>query len=70
MTVGGELNKLAANVAYGRNVAGVHWRSDGYESLRLGERIAVALLRDQKFTYVESSSALTFKGFDGTTITI
>jgi hypothetical protein len=70
ITVGGELNKLAANVAYGRNIAGVHWRSDGYESLRLGERIAIALLEDQKFTYVESSTALTFKAFDGSTITI
>jgi hypothetical protein len=71
ITVGGELNKLAANVAYGRNVAGVHWRSDGYESLRLGERIAVSLLRDQKLTYLENlNSSWSFKGFDGQTITI
>jgi hypothetical protein len=71
MTVGGELNKLAANVAYGRNVAGVHWRSDGYESMRLGERIAVSLLRDQKLTYLENlNSSWSFKGFDGQTITI
>ncbi len=26
LTVGGELNKLASNVAIGRNIAGVHWR--------------------------------------------
>jgi len=29
LTVGGELNKLAANVSIGRDIAGVHWRSDG-----------------------------------------
>src|SRR5687767_15534019 len=28
MTVGSELNKLAGNIAIGRNAAGVHWRSD------------------------------------------
>src|SRR5262249_36868223 len=37
LTVGGELNKLASNVAIGRNIAGVHWRSDAAESLKLGE---------------------------------
>jgi len=31
LTVGGELNKIASNVALGRNTAGVHWRSDGTE---------------------------------------
>jgi hypothetical protein len=29
LTVGGKLNKLASNIALGRNTAGVHWRSDG-----------------------------------------
>jgi hypothetical protein len=70
MTVGGELNKLAQNVAYGRHIVGVHWRSDGYESLRLGERIAVSLLRDQKITYVENNPSCIFKGFDGQQIVI
>ena len=28
MTVGGELNKIACNVAMGRSMGGVHWRSD------------------------------------------
>jgi hypothetical protein len=36
-TVGGELNKLADNVALGRNMAAVHWRSDAEQSLLLGE---------------------------------
>ena len=34
LTVGGELNKLAANVALGRNFAGIHYRSDYTQSLR------------------------------------
>jgi hypothetical protein len=70
MTVGGELNKLAANVAYGRNVAGVHWRSDGFESMRLGEQIAISILKDQKRTYLENNVGYSFKRFDGTTVTI
>lgn len=70
MTVGGELNKLAMNVAYGRNIAGVHWRSDGYASLRLGEEIAISLLREQRDTFCEEFQGFTFKRFDGTTITV
>lgn len=69
MTIEGELNKLASNVATGRNIAGVHWRSDGEESIRLGEQVAIQLLRDQKPTYNESVS-FTFNRFDGTSITI
>ena len=37
LTIGGKLNKIASNVALGRNIAGVRWRSDGTESLKLGE---------------------------------
>lgn len=70
MTVGGELNKIAMNVAYGRNVAGVHWRSDGYESLRLGEEIAISILRDQRGTYMEDFQGFTFRKFDGTMVTV
>jgi len=69
MTIEGELNKLASNVATGRNIAGVHWRTDGEESIRLGERVAIQILRDQKLTYNEDVS-YTFNRFDGTSITI
>ncbi len=69
LTVGGELNKLASNVATGRNIAGVHWRSDARESLRLGEAVAIALLRDHKATFNEGGSYI-FTKFDGTSITI
>jgi hypothetical protein len=69
MTIAGELNKLASNVATGRNIAGVHWRTDGEESLRLGEKIAISVLRDQKLTFNEDVS-FTFTKFDGSVVTI
>jgi hypothetical protein len=69
LTVGGELNKLAANIALGRNAAGVHWRSDYTQSLRLGEEIAIRLLQEQKQTYSEDHY-LSFTTFDGRAITI
>ncbi|MCF2869489.1 hypothetical protein L0664_00295 [Octadecabacter sp. G9-8] len=62
--VSDELDKLAANIAIGRNWAGVHYYTDYYDSLRLGERIAAGVLEEQMLTYNEPVS-LTFKDFDG-----
>ena len=64
LTVGGELNKLAANIAIARNMAGVHWRSDYVESIALGEKIALGVLQEQSITYNEPSSfsLVTFGG--------
>jgi hypothetical protein len=70
LTVGSELNKLGMNVAFGRNIAGVHWRSDGLESLKLGEAVAISVLRDQRRTYAENFHGFTFTRFDGTPFTI
>ena len=70
LTVGGELNKLAANIAIGRNIAGVHWRSDYAESLKLGEAVAISVLEDQKLTYGENFNGYTFTRFDGQTVTV
>lgn len=53
MTVGGELNKIAANISIGRNMAGVHWYSDWFESIKLGEEIVIRILEEQKITYNE-----------------
>ena len=53
LTVGGELNKLAANVALGRNFAGVHYWSDYYQSVLLGEKVAIELLQQENFIYAE-----------------
>jgi hypothetical protein len=70
ITVGGELNKLADNIAQGRDMAGVHWRSDAAQSLLLGEAVTISILRDQRATYNEPFSGFTFTKFDGTTITV
>ncbi|HQS99347.1 MAG: hypothetical protein B7Y26_08745 [Hydrogenophilales bacterium 16-64-46] len=64
MTVGGELNKLASNVAMGRTMGGVHWRSDNTRSLRLGEAIAIEILRKRTLEYAERPVSFTFRAFD------
>lgn len=70
LTVGGELNKIASNIAIGRNIAGVHWRSDATESLKLGEALAISILKDQKGCYNEVFNGFSLTKFDGTTITV
>jgi hypothetical protein len=65
LTVGGELNKLANNVGIGRNIAGVHWRSDATESLKLGEQVAIQILKDLKSAYPEPFQGFTFTDFEG-----
>ncbi len=70
LTVGGELNKLAANVALGRCEAGVHYRSDAVQGMALGEAVATQLLVEMKRTYSETVGTFTFTRFDGTTATI
>jgi hypothetical protein len=69
LTVGGELNKLAANISIGRNAAGVHYRSDYSGSVKLGEEIAIRILQEQRPTYNEDHHFSLTK-FDGTAITI
>jgi len=70
LTIGGELNKLASNIALGRNTAGVHWRSDGIEGLKMGESVAIQILKDYRKTYNEDFCGYSLTKFDGTTITI
>lgn len=68
LTIEGELNKLASNIALGRNMAGVHWRSDGTYSLRLGEAVAIKLLEAYARSYAEfspGSTVFSFRKFDG-----
>jgi hypothetical protein len=69
ITVGGELNKVAANIAIGRNMAGVHWRSDYTESVKLGERVAIGVLEEQSLTYNEEHS-FTLTTFEGKQVKI
>jgi membrane-associated phospholipid phosphatase len=70
LTVGGELNKLASNIGYGRDTAGVHWRSDESTALLLGEDVAIRILRDHKTLTQESFAGFSLTKFDGTTITV
>jgi hypothetical protein len=70
LTVGGELNKLAANMTFGRDAGGVHYRSDGVEGLKLGEAVALSMLRDIATTYHEEFPGFTLTRFDGTRVTI
>lgn len=70
LTIEGELNKLASNIATGRNVAGVHWRSDAYNSLRIGQKVAVSLLQEQSVIHNEGHPAYIFRGFDGERIVV
>jgi hypothetical protein len=65
LTVGGELDKLAANIAFGRDFAGIHWRSDGAEGMRLGEEVTLSALRELRIAGNESYAGLSFHRIDG-----
>lgn len=69
LTIGGELHKVASNVANGRNGAGIHWRTDAVNSLKLGEAVTIGILQEQKLTYNDNVE-MTLTKFDGTKITI
>jgi hypothetical protein len=65
LTLEGELNKLAANISIGRNMAGVHYYSDYYDSLRMGEEIAIGILEEQALCYRTDPFVLSVPTFDG-----
>ena len=70
LTIGGEINKLASNIALGRDTAGLHYRMDGTGGLELGEAVAISILRDQLQTMPQRTATLTFTKFDGTRVTL
>jgi hypothetical protein len=70
LTVGGEINKLALNVAMGRDYAGIHYRSDAEAGFLLGEQVAIAVLQDMVNTYAEEFAGFQFTLMDGTPVTI
>ena len=70
LTVGNELDKLASNIALGRDTAGVHWRSDGLEGLRLGEDVAIHLLEELSYTGNELFSGFSLRRFDGRRVSV
>lgn len=69
LTVEGELNKLAANISIGRDWAGVHYYTDYIESLRMGEKIALGILEEQRLCYPENFT-MTVPLFDGGVVRI
>jgi hypothetical protein len=70
LTLGNEIDKLASNVSYGRDAAGVHYRSDSLQGLFLGEQHAIALLSDYSRTYRERFEGFVFTRFDGKRVRI
>jgi len=65
LTLEGELNKLAANISIARNMGGVHFYSDYYDSLRMGEEIAIGMLEEQALCYKADPFVLSVPTFDG-----
>jgi hypothetical protein len=65
LSVGGELDKLASNVALGRNAAGIHWRSDSVQGLHLGEAVALSTLSAWAGCFNEGCEGLSVRRFDG-----
>lgn len=70
LTVGGELNKLGWNIAMGRMFAGIHYRSDQVESMKLGEEVAIRFLKEEKMTLNEEFIGWSLTKFDGSRILI
>lgn len=64
LTVGGELDKLASNLSAGRSWAGLQTFSDSFESIRLGESIALDLIARKKESFGPAFSC-TIPLFDG-----
>jgi hypothetical protein len=70
LTLGSEIDKLAANIALARDAAGVHFRSDSIRGLRLGEVAAVGLLTDYSRTYNDRFEGFVLTKFNGTRVEI
>lgn len=70
LTIEGELNKLASNISLGRDVAGVHFRTDGDLGMALGEEYAISVLEELVPTYNEDFNGFSFNQFDGTPVCI
>ncbi|MEM7540568.1 MAG: vanadium-dependent haloperoxidase [Pseudomonadota bacterium] len=70
LTVGGEIDKLAANISIGRDTAGVHYRSDGIDGLFLGEQVALGILQDYANTRAAGFGGFELTLFDGSEVTV
>ncbi|MEM6857304.1 MAG: bromoperoxidase [Pseudomonadota bacterium] len=65
LTLEGELNKLSANISIGRNMAGVHYFTDYFDSVRMGEEIAIGMLEEQAIGYPTDPFVMSVPTFDG-----
>jgi hypothetical protein len=65
LNIGNELDKFASNCGIFRNVAGIHYRSDAYGGLEIGEKVAISLLKDWTQKYY-SDVIFRFKLRNGT----
>jgi hypothetical protein len=69
-TVGDEIDKLACNIAMGREWSGIHYRSDSVAGLTLGEEVGISILQDLACTYTEDFKGFSFRGFSGAEVHI
>jgi hypothetical protein len=70
LTLGNEIDKLANNIALGRDAAGVHYRSDSVRGLFVGEQQALWLLRDYSRIYNERFDGFIVRKFNGDRVRI
>jgi hypothetical protein len=70
LTLGGEIDKLASNIAFGRDAAGVHFRTDSIQGLLVGESQAIGLLCDISRIYNEQFAGFILHKFDGHSVSI
>jgi hypothetical protein len=70
LTIGGEIDKLASNIAIGRHFAGIHYWADAVESMRLGESVGLGILTDMVMTCPEEFDGFRLTKFDGTEVAI
>jgi hypothetical protein len=70
LTLGSELDKLAANCALGRGTAGVHFRTDSYAGLRVGEAAALSLMRDRVIAIGDGGPTYKLRSVDGAQVKI
>lgn len=69
LTLEGELNKVAANIAYGRMADGAMLYSDLHDGLRLGETLALDFLTEQ-LAECPDAAQVRLLGFDGRRIVV
>lgn len=65
LTIHGELDKMAANMGWGRNFAGIHLRSSCAAGMEIGEQVAIRYLETMGQRCHEQLGTVTFRRFNG-----